>query len=89
MFHATARLLRLVLRLLLPAEGRHRIRTGAPADEPASRPRVPALRGEDIGLVRPYLVAHERRVAALRQKRRQGLVVTTTGVDIPGVLQWP
>lgn len=89
MSHATARLLRQVLRLLLPAEGRHRTTTNTPAARPASRPRVPALSGEDIGLVRPYLVAHEQRMAALQQKRRQGLVVAATGVDLPEVQQWP
>ncbi|MFF5983860.1 hypothetical protein ACFY78_33975 [Streptomyces olindensis] len=46
-------------------------------------PRVPALRGEDIGLVRPYFVAHERREAERRQRtRRRTLVLATGGIDI-------
>lgn len=86
MFHATARLLRQVLRLLLPAEGRHRATTAAllpPAPVPPVRTlRVSGLRGEDIALVRPYLIAHERREGVRRQRRR-ALVLATAGVDLP------
>ncbi|MFE7544520.1 hypothetical protein [Streptomyces platensis] len=43
---------------------------------------MPTLRGEDTRLVRPYLIAHERREEARRQRRR-ALVLATTGVDLP------
>ncbi len=53
-------------------QGRHRSVKACPSvscgDTPILRlprvhqvPRQPVLRGEDVGLVRPYLVAHERR----------------------------
>ncbi|MEV8319481.1 hypothetical protein AB0Q95_35520 [Streptomyces sp. NPDC059900] len=46
-------------------------------------PRVPVLRGEDIGLVRPYLVAFERRQEERRQRaRRRELWLAVHGVDI-------
>lgn len=59
-------------RVLRPGQGRHRtVKASAPVlcgDVPTLRmPRVrqvstrPTLRGEDVGLVRPYAVAHERR----------------------------
>ncbi|MFC9507287.1 hypothetical protein [Streptomyces sp. NPDC057002] len=41
------------------------------------------LRGEDNALVRPYLVAHERREEARRrQARRRGLRIAVHGIDI-------
>lgn len=66
-----------LLRLLYPAVGRHRSVAVARMPAPAPQPRVPALRGEDIGLVRPYLVAHERRQREhrLRQETQQRHVV--------------
>jgi len=89
MHHATARFLRRVLRLLFPAEGRHRATAPLPpSPRPAAacKPRVPALRGEDVGLVRPYLIAHERRQEAFRQReRRRALVLATLGMDLPEV----
>ncbi len=92
MFHATARLFRKLLRLLLPAEGGHRASTEtlpSPSAPTTGGPRVPALRGEDIGLVRPYLIAHERREEAQRQRRRQSLVLATSGMCLPEVPRWP
>jgi hypothetical protein len=66
----------LVLRRVLPARGRHRLVGRRPAaawlDPPtAPLPRVrvpdlPPLSGEEIGAVRPYVLAHEE-----RQRRRQ------------------
>lgn len=86
MFHATARLLRQALRLLLPAEGRHRasaVPPPPPITPPSRERRMSALRGEDIGLVRPYLVAHERCQEAQRQRaRRRVLWLAVHGVDI-------
>lgn len=75
-----ARFFEPLLRLLWPASGRHRSTGVRPA---APHARVPALRGEDIGLVRPYLVAHERRQEAQRQRaRRRALWFAVHGVDI-------
>ncbi|MFF8448709.1 hypothetical protein ACF06Q_13515 [Streptomyces leeuwenhoekii] len=45
------------------------------------------LDGEAVGLVRPYLVAHERRVEhERRQRRRAGLVIAPQGVDLTEVV---
>jgi hypothetical protein len=83
-----------LLRALLPSSGRHRTGNGAacaPADQPADVPAVlptepvagPSLRGEDIGHVRPYLVAFERKQEAQRQRaRRRTLWLALHGVDI-------
>ncbi|MFJ3948586.1 hypothetical protein SLV14_005171 [Streptomyces sp. Je 1-4] len=72
-----ARIFELLLRLLLPAPGRHRSAGAYPygampprTDRPPVRSwlvRVPMLRGEDTAMVRPYLVAYERRHADRRQ----------------------
>ncbi|WP_101258446.1 hypothetical protein [Streptomyces barkulensis] len=54
-----------------PAEGAHNVRTADTADEPTQRliitragvglPKPPEyLRGEDVPLIRPYLIAWER-----------------------------
>ncbi|MFD0605666.1 hypothetical protein [Streptomyces aureus] len=65
----------------------------ARSPHPASPP-LPArgpLRGEDSRLVRPYLLAHEQREQAKRQRgRRRTLWLAVHGVDIgprriPGV----
>jgi hypothetical protein len=84
----TARMLRSLLRLLLPSAGRHRAANAHRAPMTAPRhPRVPALDGEAIGLVRPYVLAHERRVERERRlRRRAGLVVAPQGVDLPEVV---
>ncbi|MEU0082648.1 hypothetical protein [Streptomyces sp. NPDC006274] len=43
----------------------------------------PVVRGEDSPLVRPYLVAHERREEARRQRvRRRALWLAVHGIDI-------
>lgn len=88
MAHGIAGLFEPLLRFLFPASGRHR----APGPRPVTRSqdpptvphsRTPALRGEDIGLVRPYLVAHERREKERRRRaRRRTLLVAAYGVDI-------
>nr|WP_086019611.1 hypothetical protein [Streptomyces violaceusniger] len=80
---ATARLLLALLRFLLPPVGRHRASDQPPLHRPVRAPRVPAPRGEDIGLVRPYLVAHERRREARQQRaRRRALWLAVHGIDI-------
>ncbi|MDT0612869.1 hypothetical protein [Streptomyces lancefieldiae] len=100
MRHRTARfagLPLLLLDLLLPGSGRRRRRrrpattpTAPPylADVTVHRTGMPALRGEDNALVRPYLLAHERREEARRQRvRRRALRVAVHGVDLgPRVL---
>ncbi|MEU5000891.1 hypothetical protein [Streptomyces sp. NPDC021622] len=44
---------------------------------------MPVLRGEDIGLVRPYLVAFEGRQEERRQRaRRREVWLAVHGVDI-------
>jgi hypothetical protein len=48
-----------------------------------SLPHIPKLRGEDNSLLRPYLVAHERREEERRQRaRRRTLMLATYGIDI-------
>lgn len=52
--------------------------------QPRHRPHshTAALRGEDIALVRPYLIAHERRRETLLQReRRTALVLASMGID--------
>lgn len=83
-----ARIFEPLLRLLLPAPGRHRSPEPPSSVKPVAvptrtLPRVSVLRGEDIGLVRPYLVAFERRQEARRQRgRRRALWLAVHGVDI-------
>nr|WP_244203489.1 hypothetical protein [Streptomyces rhizosphaericus] len=76
---ATARLFPPLLRLLLPPVGRHRADDQRSFSRPVSAARVAALSGEDIGLVRPYVVAHERRQ---QRVRRRALRLAVRGVDI-------
>lgn len=88
--HCIVRLLEPLLRLLWPAPGRHRrfdhssaglageASTACPARVSAAR----VARGEEIGLVRPYLVAHERREAQKQQALRRTLRLATHGIDI-------
>ncbi|GGV72582.1 hypothetical protein GCM10010499_24880 [Streptomyces thermoviolaceus subsp. apingens] len=60
----------------------------SPVVSPTSRsPYVSVLDGEAIGLVRPYLVAHERKVEhERRQRRRAGLVLAPQGFDMSEVV---
>ncbi|MFB6554142.1 hypothetical protein [Streptomyces sp. NPDC056405] len=96
MRHRIARLAALpllpLLDLLLPGSGRRRRRrppatapTAPPhiADATAHRTGMPALRGEDNALVRPYLLAHERREEARRQRaRHRALWFAVHGIDL-------
>ncbi|CAM5271827.1 hypothetical protein SALBM217S_10244 [Streptomyces griseoloalbus] len=95
--HRIACLLEPLLRLLWPASGRHRHgnrhRAGAAAPAPgrpppshpaaALSPHEALLRGEDSRLVRPYLLAHERRAQARRHAaRRRTLWLAVHGIDV-------
>ncbi|WP_328921923.1 hypothetical protein [Streptomyces griseoaurantiacus] len=98
MLHRIAYLLEPLLRLLWPASGRHRHQnrhraegrarnTPAPTT-PVTPDRRPSpcealLHGEDSRLVRPYLLAHEQRVQARRQRaRRRTLWLAVHGIDV-------
>ncbi|MER5749791.1 hypothetical protein [Streptomyces sp. NPDC002088] len=93
MSYRIARLFEPLLWLLFPGPGRRRLSAAAQvrrlpvapcADGPTvhragSRP----LRGEDHALVRPYLVAHERREEARRRRaRRRAVWLAVHGVDV-------
>ncbi|MGW5215690.1 MULTISPECIES: hypothetical protein [unclassified Streptomyces] len=88
--HRIARIFEPLLRLLWPAPGRHRRPDHPPAGLaaeastacPAHVPTTRVLRGEEIGLVRPYLTAHERREAQKQQARRRTLHLAVHGIDI-------
>lgn len=84
MLHRIAFILEPLLRLLWPPPGRHRAPAACPAPPPRpTRAPDPVLRGEDSPLVRPYLVAHERRVQARRcRARRRALWLAVHGIDI-------
>jgi hypothetical protein len=89
MLHCIAHIFEPLLRLVWPGPGRHRgtghPSTGLSTDAMATHsPRTPLrpLRGEEIGLVRPYLVAHERREAQRRRARRRALWLAVHGIDI-------
>jgi hypothetical protein len=92
MSHRIVRLLEPLLRRLLPGRGRRR-RLAVPYGHrsPVTRAAAPTnrqfgsplLRGEDNALVRPYLVAHERRDEARRQRaRRRALWLAVHGIDV-------
>ncbi|WP_244792253.1 hypothetical protein [Streptomyces sp. BJ20] len=97
MLHRIACLLEPLLRLLWPASGchrhgnRHRAGGAAPVPEPAApvapgrrpSPHEAPLRGEDSRLVRPYLLARERRAQARQQRaRRRTLWLAVHGIDV-------
>ncbi|MCX4847891.1 hypothetical protein [Streptomyces sp. NBC_00893] len=87
--HCIAQIFEPLLRLLWPAQRRHRPAESYPAalsadvcPMPVRRPE-PVLRGEDSPLVRPYLIAHERREEVrLRRARRRALWLAVHGIDI-------
>ncbi|MEH0544503.1 hypothetical protein QA802_15835 [Streptomyces sp. B21-105] len=94
MLHHIAHFIAPLLRLLWPASGRHRLSVGAGelhAAVPASpvapchrpSPHTTPLCGEDSRLVRPYLLAHEQRGQARRQRaRRRTLWLAVHGIDV-------
>ncbi len=92
--HHIARLIEPLLRLVWPASGRRRhfpgggaLLTPVSAATHLAPNRAPSLyetplRGEDSPLVRPYLLAHEQREQARRQRaRRRTLWLAVHGVD--------
>ncbi|WP_155058079.1 hypothetical protein [Streptomyces blattellae] len=93
MSHRIARcLFEPLLRFLLPGTGRRRrtapatraaeVRPPAPEYAPLRIAERPPHR-EDHALVRPYLVAHERREQARRQRaRRRALWLAVHGIDV-------
>ncbi|MFF8912033.1 hypothetical protein ACF08M_01590 [Streptomyces sp. NPDC015032] len=87
--HRIRRIFEPLLRLLRPAQGRHRPTEPYPTAPPPDvcptldRRPDPMLRGEDSPLVRPYLVAHERcEEVRLRRARRRTLWLAVHGIDI-------
>jgi hypothetical protein len=87
--HCIAQIFEPLLRILRPSEGRHRradrrpaaVNAGAPTESLPHVP-IPPLRGEEIGVVRPYLVAHERREGREQRARRRALWLALHGIDI-------
>ncbi|WP_344580367.1 hypothetical protein [Streptomyces lunalinharesii] len=96
--HRTVSLFLPLLRLLLPAAGRHRT-PGTPPPSPPAPPhaapqsaivplrpaaRLPVLlRGADVPLVRPYVLTEaERAERRLRRGRRRALWLAVHGVDV-------
>ncbi|CAL9507239.1 hypothetical protein SUDANB1_03555 [Streptomyces sp. enrichment culture] len=84
-------LLEALLHLVLPGSGRHRLAAGHAYGPPPPPFEGPAphrfgarpLRGEDNALVRPYLVAHERRERERRRRARRGrLLLAPQGIDL-------
>ncbi|MDO0935830.1 hypothetical protein QQY66_30630 [Streptomyces sp. DG2A-72] len=94
MSHCIARLFEPLLRLFWPAPGRHRrpdrhsmsLRVEASTECPPRVPAASVLRGEDIGLVRPFLVAHEQRELQRRRAPRRALRLAVHGIDIGPLL---
>ncbi len=94
MSNLIARICEPLLRLLWPAQGRHRSprHLPLPSSAPALTPPLVAFPSEpvpctlDTSLVRPYLLAHEaqhaREEARLRRARRRALWFAVHGVDI-------
>ncbi|MEU3818598.1 hypothetical protein AB0E74_03140 [Streptomyces sp. NPDC030392] len=93
MSHCIARLLDPLLRLLWPPPpARHRaapspaarpVHTPAPLPPRPTRAPEPYYAGEDSALVRPYLLAHERRAEERRRRaRRRTLWFAVHGIDL-------
>ena len=97
MLHCVARILDPLLRLLFPATGCRRStddRQTPTAPPPGHLPRAvtspsapppceAVLPAEEVELVRPYLLAHEQRMEARRQRaRRLELWLAVRGIDI-------
>ncbi|MFE6684841.1 hypothetical protein ACFVFQ_00035 [Streptomyces sp. NPDC057743] len=90
MLHTIRTIFESLFRVLLPAHGRHRSTDAAPTPErdtpTLTIPRVPVeqrlLRGEDVALLRPYvLTPAERRERRLQRSRRRAVWLATVGVD--------
>lgn len=95
MSQTIARLAALLLRLLLPARGRHRSAGSLPAWRceaagtlllpPLPGGRTGPLRGENAAVIRPYVLApeerQERQERRLQYGRRRALWLVVQGVD--------
>ncbi|MFE7313203.1 hypothetical protein ACFU7T_08840 [Streptomyces sp. NPDC057555] len=90
MSNTIVRLAEALLLRLLPARGRHRAADAAPAAECPDTPTltipcVPArlelsvLQGEDVPLIRPYVLTPQER--RLQRARRRALWLATYGVE--------
>jgi len=88
--HCIVRIFEPLPMLLSPAPGRHRgpdQQSVDPCTE-ASTARLPrasaswVLDGEEIGLVHPHLVAHERREQQHRRAQRRAVRPAVHGIDI-------
>ncbi|ANZ16844.1 hypothetical protein SNOUR_17725 [Streptomyces noursei ATCC 11455] len=87
----SARIFASLLRVLPPARGRHRAGDAPPMPEcpdipTVALPRVPVerrlLRGEDVALIRPYVLSpRERRERRLQRGRCRAPWLSTYGVD--------
>lgn len=91
MLSLIARLLEPLLSLVAPGTGRRRLDTRDGYEPPPPTAQGPSprqfgarpLRGEDHNLVRPYVIAHERREQErYRQARRRSLLIAPQGVRI-------
>lgn len=86
--HCIARIFEALPQYLLPSPDCHQVSGTPPIARCAAAPvgcvaRSPVLPGEDTVMVRPYLVAHERREQARRQcVRRRPLRLAVHGVDL-------
>ncbi|WP_073947027.1 hypothetical protein [Streptomyces kebangsaanensis] len=87
-----ARLFEPLLNLVAPGTGRRRLDAQDGYDLPPPPAEGPTpyqfgarpLRGEDHSLVRPYLIAHERREQERRrQARRRSLLIAPQGLHLP------
>ncbi|MFD0209357.1 hypothetical protein ACFVH9_09540 [Streptomyces hirsutus] len=87
-----ARLLKPLLSLVAPGTGRRRLDAPDGCDLPPPSTEGPSprqfgarpLRGEDHALVRPYVIAHERREQERRrQARRRSLLIAPQGIHLP------
>jgi len=81
------KLIEFIARLFFPSDGRYRAEAvpAPPVPRPLPTPLLPhagPLRGEDVAIVRPYLIAFERQREAQRgRERRTALVLATQGID--------
>jgi hypothetical protein len=86
-------LIRWLLGVILKPTGRHRaVSPEAPTRPCPSLPPLPRwyaqmpIDGHAVPIVRPYVIAYERRVEVYRQReRRRALVLATMGIDYAGV----
>ncbi|MFF6808899.1 hypothetical protein ACFZAG_03235 [Streptomyces sp. NPDC012403] len=89
MLDLIARLLEPLLGLVAPGTGRRRLDAGGGYDPPPTEGPAPRrfgarpLRGEDHSLVRPYVIAHERREQERRRRARsRSLLIAPQGVHL-------